>query len=79
MARKEDTRDNVVGIGILFVSPNNALIHEYEPVIVGLELALQIPITSLTIFGDFKLIVKQLHGEHSAKERSDGSFVNFLG
>lgn len=60
--RNEDVRDNVAGIGILFVSPDNALIPysfslatgcsnntaEYEAVIVGLELALQIPLTNLT-------------------------------
>lgn len=34
----------------------------------GLELELQILITNLTIYGDSELIVKQLHGEYSAKK-----------
>lgn len=70
--RNEDVKDNVAGIGILFVSPNNALIPysfslatgcsnntgEYETVITGFELAIQIPVTNLTIYGDSELVVK---------------------
>ncbi|KAK3007578.1 hypothetical protein RJ639_013432 [Escallonia herrerae] len=37
---------------------------KYEFVIVGLELALQIPIIELTIYGDSQLVVKQLRGEY---------------
>lgn len=41
---------------------------EYEAIIVGLELALQIQITSLTIYGDSELIVKQLCGDYDMKK-----------
>lgn len=68
--QNEDIRDNVAGIKILFVFPDNALIPysfslatgcsnnttEYEAVITGLELALQIVVTNLTIYGDSELV-----------------------
>lgn len=80
--RNEDVKDNVVGIGILFVSPDNARtpysFHlttgcsnntaEYEAVIAELELVLQIPVTILTIYGDSELVEKQLHREYSIKK-----------
>lgn len=37
-------------------------------VIAGVELALQILVTSLTIYDDFELIVKQLCGDYSVKK-----------
>lgn len=57
---------NSLGIEIVFLSPNNALIpysfaltkgcsnktEEYDAIIAGLRLALQIPITNLTIYND---------------------------
>lgn len=74
---ERDAQDDVVGIGILLVSPDNALIPysfsltigcsnnmaEYKAVVVGLELTLEIPITSLTIYSNSELIVKQLREE----------------
>lgn len=72
VARKEDAQDNVAVIRILFVFPDNTVIlcsfpltmgcsnniAKYEVVIAGLELALQIPITGLTIYRDSELVVK---------------------
>lgn len=66
---KEDARDNVFGIETLFVSLYSILIPysfshktkcanniaEYEAVTVWLELTLQIPVTSLTIYHDSEL------------------------
>lgn len=80
--RNENIEDNVARIGILFVSLDNALIPyyfshatgcsnkttEYEAVITGLELALQIPVTGLTIYSDSKLGVKQLREEYNVKK-----------
>lgn len=71
--QKEDAQDNIIRIKILFVLQDNALIPypfsltkrcsnntaEYEATIAWIELALQIPIPHLTIYGDSELIVKQ--------------------
>lgn len=71
------------GIGIVFLTPDKALIPysfalteecfnnevEYESVIAELELALQIPIEELTIYGDSELIVKQLRGEYVVRKK----------
>lgn len=81
-AQKEDAQDNVAGVRFLFVSPNDVFIlysfsliircstnmAEYEAVFPGLELTLQRPVTSLTIYGDWELVVKQLMGEYSMKK-----------
>lgn len=62
-ARKEDAQDNVTGIRVLLVSPDNTFIPysfslitgcfiniaEYEAFTAGLELALQVPIVCLII------------------------------
>lgn len=78
---KEEAQDNVVRIRILLVSLDNALIlyslshttrysnntTEYEAVIARLKLALQISFTSITIYGDSDLVVKQLHREYSMR------------
>lgn len=79
-AKKEDARDNIAGIWILFVSQTTQIFlilstsqsmlnntPEYEVVIARLELALQIPINSLTIYSNSELIVKRLHKEYSVK------------
>lgn len=42
---------------------------EYEAVIAGLKLALQIPITSLAMYYDLELIVKQLGREYMRKTK----------
>lgn len=82
--RKEDI--NVFGTRILFVSLDNTFIPysftltmgysnnttKFEAVIVGLELAVQISITSMTIYRESKLVVKQLHRVYSVKkDRAD--------
>ncbi|KAG5562842.1 hypothetical protein RHGRI_005537 [Rhododendron griersonianum] len=43
---------------------------EYEAVIAGLELALQIPIEELLVYGDSELVIKQLRGEYIVKKAS---------
>ncbi|XP_028064066.1 uncharacterized protein LOC114267239 [Camellia sinensis] len=82
--KQENPKNNKAGIGIVFVTPDNAIIThsfalsegcsnneaEYEAVIAGLELALQIPIEELSIYGDSELVVKQLHGEYIVKKTS---------
>ncbi|GMP56888.1 hypothetical protein CsSME_00021196 [Camellia sinensis var. sinensis] len=82
--KQENPKNNKVGIGIVFVTPDNAIIThsfalsegcsnneaEYETVIAGLELALQIPIEELSIYGDSELVVKQLCGEYIVKKTS---------
>ncbi|KAK2997285.1 hypothetical protein RJ639_025852, partial [Escallonia herrerae] len=79
--KQETTKNNKSGIGIVFVTLEGALLPysfalsegcsnneaEYEFVIVGLELALQIPIIELTIYGDSQLVVKQLRGEYTVR------------
>ena len=68
----------------MFVTPDNAIIPysfaltegcsnneaEYEAVIAGLELELQIPIEKLSIYGDSELVVKQLRGEYIVRKIS---------
>ncbi|XP_028091577.1 uncharacterized protein LOC114291891 [Camellia sinensis] len=82
--KQENPKNNKAGIGIVFVTPDNAIIThsfvlsegcsnneaEYEAIIVGLKLALQIPIEKLSIYGDSELVVKQLRGEYIAKKTS---------
>ena len=82
--KQENPKNNKSGIGIVFVTPENGVIPysfalsegcsnneaEYESVITGLELALQIPIKELTIYGDSELVVKQLRGEYMVKKTS---------
>ncbi|XP_028062797.1 uncharacterized protein LOC114266101 [Camellia sinensis] len=82
--KQENPKNNKVGIGIVFVTPDNAIIThsfalsegcsdneaEYEAVIAGLELALQIPIDELSMYGDSELVVKQLRGEYIVKKTS---------
>lgn len=70
---QEDTQNNKAWIGFVFVTPNDAVlpysfalekgcsnnIVEYETMITGLELELQIPLTNLIIiYGDSKLVMK---------------------
>lgn len=42
---------------------------QYEAVITELELALQIPVTNLTTYGDSELVVKQLREEYGIKKK----------
>ncbi|XP_028096381.1 uncharacterized protein LOC114296288 [Camellia sinensis] len=97
--KQENPKNNKAGIGIVFVTLDNAIIThsfalsercsnnkaEYKAIIAGLELALQIPIEGLSIYGDSKLMVKQLHGEYivmktsliSYHKRADQLFSQF--
>ncbi|GMQ02073.1 hypothetical protein CsSME_00048471 [Camellia sinensis var. sinensis] len=82
--KQENPKNNKAGIGIVFVTPDNAIIThsfalsegcsnneaEYDVVIAGLELALQISIEELSIYGDSELVVKQLRGEYIVKKTS---------
>ncbi|XP_058221003.1 uncharacterized protein LOC131331154 [Rhododendron vialii] len=82
--KQEDLKNNKSGIGVVFVTPNNAIIPhsfaltegcsnneaEYEAVIAGLELALQIPIEELLVYGDSELVIKQLRGEYIVNKAS---------
>ncbi|KAF7149768.1 hypothetical protein RHSIM_Rhsim02G0166900 [Rhododendron simsii] len=82
--KQEDLKNNKSGIGVVFVTPNNAIIPhsfaltegcsnnvaEYEAIIAGLELALQIPIEELLVYGDSELVIKQLRGEYIVKKAS---------
>ncbi|KAG5528415.1 hypothetical protein RHGRI_029180 [Rhododendron griersonianum] len=82
--KQENLKNNKSGIGVVFVTPNNAIIPhsfvltegcsnneaEYEAVIAGLELALQIPIEELLVYGDSELVIKQLRGEYIVKKAS---------
>ncbi|XP_058216876.1 uncharacterized protein LOC131327758 [Rhododendron vialii] len=82
--KQEDLKNIKSGISVVFVTPNNAIIPhsfaltegcsnneaEYEAVIAGLELALQIPIEELLVYGDSELVIKQLRGEYIVKKAS---------
>lgn len=66
------------GIGLVFVTPEGGIIRhslalmepctkneaEYEALIAGLELALNMGIRRLRIFGDSQLIINQVTGEY---------------
>ncbi|XP_028074143.1 uncharacterized protein LOC114276559 [Camellia sinensis] len=76
--KQENPKNNKAGIGIVFMTPDNAIIThffalskgcsnneaEYEAIIAGLKLALQIPIEELSIYGDSELVVKKTHIFH---------------
>jgi ribonuclease HI len=67
-----------VGAGLVFVTPRGGIIRhslaliepctnneaEYEALIVGLELSLELEIKIVRIFGDSQLIINQIIGEH---------------
>lgn len=40
---------------------------EYEALIIGLEIALEMHIDSLQVFGDSQLIIKQINGQYAIK------------
>ena len=65
-----------VGIGLIFVTPQNGILRysyslteprtnneaEYEALIAGLELAIEMKIQKLHIYGDSQLIIRQILG-----------------
>lgn len=71
-----DNTDKSSGIGIIFVTPDNGIIMysltlmeghsnnetKYEALIIGLELALEIPIDGLTVYGNLEIVVRQMNG-----------------
>lgn len=77
-----DNTGKSLGIGIAFVTPDNGVnMHsltlteggsnneiEYEALIMGLELALEIPVDNLTVYGDSKLIIHQTNGLYHIKK-----------
>ncbi|XP_062100229.1 uncharacterized protein LOC133806112 [Humulus lupulus] len=72
------------GAGIVFVTPSGGLIPysfhilaictnneaEYEALIIGLEIALEMQIQSLEVYGDSLLILKQINGEFVVKHEA---------
>ncbi|KAI5347393.1 hypothetical protein L3X38_015272 [Prunus dulcis] len=72
-------RKKGAGVGVVFITPSGGLIPysfslmtlcsnniaEYEALLIGLEIALEMNINCLHAFGDSQLIVKQLNGQRS--------------
>ncbi|KAK3024797.1 hypothetical protein RJ639_044107 [Escallonia herrerae] len=79
---RNDPRNNQAGIGIVFVTPEGSIIPhsfsltegcsnnevEYEAIIAGLELSLEVSIDDLTIYEDSELIIKQLKGDYQIRK-----------
>ncbi|XP_024027419.1 uncharacterized protein LOC112093376 [Morus notabilis] len=53
---------------ILATCTNN--IAEYEALIIGLEITLEMQISHLRVFGDSQLIIKQINGEYAVKNEN---------
>ena len=78
------TRNSGAGAGIVFVTPSGGLIPysfhilaictnnvaEYEALVIGLEVALEMKIQSLEVFGDSLLVIKQMRGEFAVKHEN---------
>ena len=75
-------RSRGVRVGIVFVTPFGGLIPyscalleicsnnvaEYEPFIIGLELAHEMRIDQLEVFGDSQLIIRQINGQYEVRD-----------
>ncbi|KAG9459081.1 hypothetical protein H6P81_003589 [Aristolochia fimbriata] len=75
-------RKNGAGAGILFMSPNDDLMPysfilshcctnneaEYQAIILGLGMAVEMGLSQLEIFGDSALVIKQLIGEFEVRK-----------
>jgi len=75
-------RHDVVGAGVVFVSPENPIlpysfvvtqlcsnnVAEYQVLSLGLEMAIKIGITDLNIYGDSQLVINQLLDEYEVKK-----------
>ncbi|XP_062119106.1 uncharacterized protein LOC133832835 [Humulus lupulus] len=73
-----------ISAGIVFVMPSGGLIPysfhilaictnnvaEYEALIIGLKIALEMQIQSLKVYGDSLLIIKQINGEFAVKHEA---------
>ena len=78
------SRKRGAGAGIVLVTPSGGLIPysfsllalcsnnaaEYEALIIGLEIALEMHIDCLQVFGDSQLIVKQLNDQYEVKNEN---------
>ncbi|XP_062112651.1 uncharacterized protein LOC133823818 [Humulus lupulus] len=74
-------KNSGAGAGIVFVTPSGGLIPysfhilaictnnvaEYEALVIDLEVALEMKIQSLEVFGDSLLVIKQMSGEFAVK------------
>ncbi|XP_062112479.1 uncharacterized protein LOC133823638 [Humulus lupulus] len=77
-------KNSGAGAGIVFVTPSGGLIPysfhilaictnnvaEYEALVIGLEVALEMKIQSLEVFGDSLLVIKQINGEFVVKHEN---------
>lgn len=79
-----DNTNKSSGIDIIFVTPDNGVIMhsltltegrlnnetEYKALIVGIELALEIPIDDLIVYRDSELVIRQMNGLYHIKKPS---------
>jgi len=75
------TRNRGAGVGIVFVTPSGGLVlysfslletcsnsmAEYEAIIIGLELAIEMHINHLEVFSDSQLIIRQINGQYEVR------------
>ncbi|KAG9450285.1 hypothetical protein H6P81_010250 [Aristolochia fimbriata] len=76
------TRRSGAGVGVLFISPKKDLLPysfvltqtcsnneaEYQAILLGLGMAVEMKLTQLHIYGDSALVIKQLSGEFEVKK-----------
>ena len=81
-SRKTSNGTILVGAGLVFISPDNQMIPysfiirdvctnneaEYQALIIGLEIAQEVGIKHIQIYGDSKLIVNQMKGIYEVKK-----------
>ncbi|KAG9450001.1 hypothetical protein H6P81_009966 [Aristolochia fimbriata] len=75
-------RKNGAGVGVLFMSPNDNLMSysfilshcctnneaEYNAIILGLRMAIEMGLNQLEIFGDSAMVIKQLIGDFEVRK-----------
>ncbi|XP_074283429.1 uncharacterized protein LOC141607979 [Silene latifolia] len=75
-------RQDRAGAGVVFVTPQNHLMPyaftltqlctnnmaEYQALILGLQMAIEIGVRDMDIYGDSKLVVNQVLGEYEVKK-----------
>ncbi|XP_068328271.1 uncharacterized protein [Pyrus communis] len=75
-------RADGVGVGVVFMSPQRQILSyffklselcsnnvaEYQALIIGLQMAINMEITALEVYGDSKLIINQLLTEHEVRK-----------
>ena len=75
-------RREVTGIGVVFVSPQRQIllysftlsefcsnnVAEYQALIIGLQMAIEMGISQLEIFGDSKLVINQILEQYDVKK-----------